>query len=103
MQAAIGQELKTHYGPTPGLPHRMLTILMQINDVEPGNEQSRQVQIEGHSLLGGVAGVAGSAAPSHRIPTRRRLPKLAERAEETREDTRNGANEESPPKTQLCG
>jgi hypothetical protein len=30
-------------------------------------------------------------------------PKLAERAEETREDTRNGANEESPPKTQLCG
>jgi hypothetical protein len=55
MQAAIGQELKAYYGPTPGLPHRMLAILMQMNDPEPGNQRSRQVKIEGHSRRDGVA------------------------------------------------
>jgi hypothetical protein len=91
MQDAIGQELRVHYGPIPGLPHRMLVILAQMNDLEPGHERSRQVHNDRDRYkLKGMACLAASQVlqdPQDQV-TASRLGngylKLAERAQATK-------------------
>jgi hypothetical protein len=66
VQEWIGQELRAHYELPPGLPHRILTILIQIAEWETVTEKTRQVQLEKHvqvekyGLPGGFGGVARS-------------------------------------------